>query len=1795
MSRPGRPEAVAYVVASVGFGFYSDGEVRAISAKRVTSAVMFDHLLRPAPDGLYDPAMGPLDHHATCATCRQSYVHCPGHFGHIELALPVYNPLVFPVLLKLLRATCLACHRFKMPKPQRDPACCGVNTLECRCAQVERYAQMLELIARGQLDEASMVVASKAKGAGAPGDDSGDGQDEDDEDEAGTAAASEEVSGQRSEAFAVMQPATTHSVAAAKGVVREFLAGMPRTVCGNCRASNPLVRKEGATKLFQMPLTAKGLESNELNKIVRAHLDLLWRNELNICSLIWTSHSGPAPQASGQPVNGDGRASSPAAFFLQALLVPPNRFRPVNKVNDSVLEHPQNVYFGKILQMNMVLTEIGRGEFKGYSGGDKLLEPKAEGEILVAPKPEEGVEDPVPVLSPAASKQLDSASLVQFIATWLNLQSTVNSLIDSSLSKNRDDTPGIKQHLEKKEGLFCMNMMGKRVNHACRSVISPDPYIQVNEIGIPPYFATRLTYPELVTPWNAEELRALVARGASEHPGATHVEDEKGNVVALQGMPQHKRLAIAKTLLSTPSARSGELVGASAGNNHLLRHSGKAVYRHLRDGDVLLVNRQPTLHKPGVMAHKAKVLKGEKTLRLHYANCNTYNADFDGDEMNVHFPQDAGRAEAAGIDHIVSATLLTMRGTLLDQAQYQQLLYAACIPSPTSSTLSDTAASVEIIYEGLMVPMPPAILKPQALWTGKQVELHMRAFHEHVMSTILKHLTGGMPPLSMSAKAKVAEQYWGSDCAEDTLVIIKDSELLIGALDKAQFGKFGLVHAFQELYGSTAAGRLLSTLSRLLTAFLQMHGFTCGVDDLMLKASAETERSAILESRTALVTSSTQRSWASLQKVIPSFYALCYFRDANSSKLKAALARQLRTRKEVARAQLDNRMTSALGRITSAATGMALPFGQLKPFPFNCMSLMTVTGAKGSTVNANQISALLGQQELEGKRVPRMVSGKTLPCFAPWDPSARAGGYIVDRFLTGLRPQEYFFHCMAGRDGLVDTTVKTSRSGYLQRCLVKNLESLKVNYDYTVRDCDSSVVQFRYGGDALDATKISYLTHFDFLLQNQALLDEQVGRKEVLQQGLDTSTRDLFEARALGDASAQPDEKQQSTTSDKVGREGAGAAAPGKAEQNGISHDIIGGQSRVLDECSPGACIGAVSSAFDGALKSFLAKQRKEKGSALRKPSTRRKFVTAMDLKYMLSLAAPGEPVGVLAAQSVGEPSTQMTLNTFHFAGRGEANVTLGIPRLREILMTAAKEIATPIMEVPLLPGKTREDGEKIAAGLRRLTIAEVMRRIEVREESQIAEMHLGGSNERSFFVRIYFHPLKHYPLELALSWQELEKAFEKQFIPRVQLAMRRAQARAQHGGSFIVVPAARSKGAATDREGGGDEEEGGDSLRKTRKAEGAANECADDEVDDEGGEDEGANAEKYRMQEKDDQEYDDADDEEERAIAAEAGGGAAGGEWVEDAAEDEVLDVEGQDPSKEVLAGQGGEGKAIAEVDSGQESEEDDSDQDLLDASSGGATAKRRKEGGEPGVASGGGREQENTKSLRKAQNKVLGAGRKRQAAASFDSTYLSNQEEGWCEVAFGTRLDTAAPMLHEVVENVAASVAVRATRGIERAAVLDALDADMPPRLQIEGLNFEGVWEFADFVDVNKLRTNHIAQVLGTYGVEAARATIVAETQKVFGMYGINVAGRHLELIADYMTFGGGFRACSRIGIESSPSPFLKMSFETAMHFLLDATLTGQTDHLESPSARIIVGRVADVGTGSFSLLQHYPEVKA
>jgi len=357
------------------------------------------------------------------------------------------------------------------------------------------------------------------------------------------------------------------------------------------------------------------------------------------------------------------------------------------------------------------------------------------------------------------------------------------------------------------------------------------------------------------------------------------------------------------------------------------------------------------------------------------------------------------------------------------------------------------------------------------LWSGKQV-----------ISTLLHELTAGLPPLSLDGKSKIPEKYWGENSGEGPF-LVRGNEFVWGVLEKNQFGNstFGLVHAIYELYSPEFAGRILTSLTRLLTFYLQTRcGFTCSMEDLVLTQNAEDARTQLLIE--------ADKAGAEAGK------GFAVGRDETQENTETAeptnpliikeMMRDRLLRDTAQTAKLDGIMKKVTHQHTSEVIARCLPSGQLKAFPHNNLSLMCVSGAKGSMVNFSQISCLLGQQELEGKRVPRMVSGRTLPSFEPYDLSARAGGFVMDRFLTGVRPQEYFFHCMAGREGLIDTAVKTANSGYLQRCLIKHLESLKVCYDQTVRNCDGSVVQFHYGEDGIDVMNCQFLKKFDFVLEN---------------------------------------------------------------------------------------------------------------------------------------------------------------------------------------------------------------------------------------------------------------------------------------------------------------------------------------------------------------------------------------------------------------------------------------------------------------------------------------------------------------------------------------------------------------------------------------------------------------------------------------------------------------------------------------------------------------------------------------
>ncbi|KAF1915984.1 hypothetical protein BDU57DRAFT_515812 [Ampelomyces quisqualis] len=1691
----------ASAIQRVEFGFLSTLDVRTLSVKRITNPTTFDSLLHPVAGGLHDASLGAfLDN--PCSTCGlTSFLGCPGHCGHIELPVPVYNLTFIDQLLRLLRGKCGYCHLFK---PERKKINALVSKLRLiRCGLVREANEMHEYV--------SDVTGETDKGRA---------QESDTEDEDETIISQQNNYVKRCMKRAGISSRDTRSAKekndtiadARRQVLKDFYAllGGAGKRCRNCRGINPTFRKDRGIKIFRRNLSAKEkIAMAQAEKRLQNPLDILATREAkarkqpvhadegvadldpaseededieldNLDDGSLVAHEARTGQKSRTAVDpadssqeymttaevkaamillfehesdalrllyspyGSKSLTNVSAdmFFTEAVVVPPNRYRLEDKTGDSIAESPKNNLYKGILNACDAMRQISN-EIKGQEneGGYRR-------------------------------RNFDDLQ-----TQWVNLQGAVNALIDRDANPTQGraaitNADGIKQVLEKKEGLFRKNMMGKRVNFAARSVISPDPNIETNEIGVPPVFAIKLTYPEPVTNHNFYDLKEAVLNGPDKWPGAVAIENEAGQVVRLGKKNYEERLALANQLLAPSN---------SYGNGS----KNKKVHRHLNNGDVVIMNRQPTLHKPSMMAHRARVLPGEKTIRMHYANCNTYNADFDGDEMNMHFPQnELARAEAMTIadtdhqylsatagkplrgliqDHISMGVWITNKDTFFTREEYHQLLYACLRPEDGHTT------------SGRLETVDPTIWKPKPMWTGKQI-----------FTTVLKNIKPAeYQGLTLSSKSTTDAKHWGVN-REEGIIIIKDGELLTGIMDKSQIGPAGggFINGIYEAYGETIAGRALSIIGRLLTKLLHMRAFSCGVEDLIL--TEEGDKARIEELTKA-------------QKV--GFEVATKYVTMDSSKIDSMNPEFLRRMEAVLRDDskqhgLDMLTSTANGTISAAVTNTCLPSMLIKSFPKNQMQAMTGSGAKGSLVNANQISCNLGQQVLEGRRVPIMVSGKTLPCFKPFETSVRAGGYIVNRFLTGIRPQEYYFHMMAGREGLIDTAVKTSRSGYLQRCIVKGMEGLHVEYDTSVRDSDGTMVQFLYGEDGLDTTKQKYLNDFKFQAQNFLSLAQALQTQE-----------------AFGRVWS-PEASEHNKKATKKARKG-----------NFLAMDPV------TSLYTPSRHSGSTSESFLQAKRDYcetnpdkLLKNKKKdpEGEILKKS-----FEQMLDLKYLRSLIEPGEAVGVVAGQSIGEPSTQMTLNTFHLAGHAAKNVTLGIPRLREIVMTASANISTPGMQLYPHAELSKEDNDRFAKSITRLPLAAVLDKVTVTETTG---QGIQFTQARSYKVRLDFYPAKEYTQEYAIKVRDVAESIEQRFCPRLQKVIR---ADLKKKGENRSLSTAKSSGAVpTIGESYGTIEQ--QTAHEADNAAAADKEGGPEDDDSDDGEGEGdATHNKQRGRREDSIGYENPE-EEEQAINDALNGDEAP---EADAGEDEAY---------------GGSPKPSRNTSPEPDSDDEDDDELLIPS--------------------------DEASDIRK--DRIINK-------CSDISDFTFDEKKGaFCEITFEFASSTPKLLMLHHVEAAATFATIHVIPGITSA--LYTTGKDVPePLIMTEGSNLLAMREYSHIIDVNRIFTNDIVSMLNLYGVEACRATIVREMHAVFAGHGISVDLRHLNLIADTMTKGGGFTPFNRIGLKGNVSPFMKMSFETTVGFLKDAVLEKDWDDLSNPSARIVVGRLGKLGTGAFDVL--------
>lgn len=581
---------------------------------------------------------------------------------------------------------------------------------------------------------------------------------------------------------------------------------------------------------------------------------------------------------------------------------------------------------------------------------------------------------------------------------WDLLQYHVTTFFDNNISRipparHRSGQPlkTITERIKGKEGRIRANLAGKRVNYSARTVVSPDPYIKINEIGVPFEIARIITVAESVNTQNLEFVKKLVMSGG-EYPGANYVI-----------RPDGRRKKITEDLKDEICAEI---------------QPGYKIERHLRDGDIVLINRHPTLHKQGLMAHYVRVLPG-RTFRLHPAAAKPYNADYDGDEVNLHSPQTEEALSEA-------KTLLDINHNIISSKNNVNLV----------GTIADAVTGAYILGNEKF----------------DKSEADQLLFSSNIINRESKKEISGKEIFSQvlpkNSKIKIPN------------VIISSTSF--GAEDGQ------MVKSLDREYGREVTIDSINNAFLLGTQYLTRRGYTLSLQDLNVSQKVKDLTSVILEN-----------AEKKTEEVI---------NDYKNEKLESLPGQTTKETSETKILQILNEVRTEVGKIVKDNIVQDSNINQ-----------MITPGAAGSILNITQIGCCVGQQALWGKRINFGYTDRTLSFFDKGDLSPKSKGFIKKPFFDGLNPSEFFFGAITGRDSLMDTALRTPKSGYLYRRLVYALQDLKVEYDGTVRDASEKIVQFRYGDDGKDVSKLH-------LVDDQVVPGEAVG---------------VITAQSFGEASTQ--------------------------------------------------------------------------------------------------------------------------------------------------------------------------------------------------------------------------------------------------------------------------------------------------------------------------------------------------------------------------------------------------------------------------------------------------------------------------------------------------------------------------------------------------------------------------------------------------------------------------------------------------------------------------------------------------
>jgi DNA-directed RNA polymerase II subunit RPB1 len=1148
------------LINGIQFTVMSPDEIRRTSVAEIVSTDTFSGN-EPVIGGLFDNRMGVIEHNKICKTCEQKNTFCPGHFGHIELAKPLFYIQFFDMVRKILKCVCWRCSKLLV----------DVSNYEVQSIVNKK-------ISRQKKFELIYKMCSKIKRCG-----------------------QENVDG-----------------------------------CG-AKLPNKITKE----KIGKICMEWKENNEDEIKK-------QLFNADEILMILKGITNEDAELMGMGKDYN------RPEWLICTVFPVPPPSVRP--SVRNDTGQRCEDDLTHKLC--DIVKT-------------NNMLKQKIE--------------------KNATKEQMEYwAILLQYhISTFVD-----NQLPGVAPAKQRTGRPlrSLTERLKSKEGRIRGNLMGKRVDFSARSVITPDPGISIDELGVPIKIAMNITFPEVVNLYNRKKMLQLIQNGPDVYPGAKYIRKHKENYRTIR--------------LKNIDTTMIELL------------NGDIVDRHLQNGDYVLFNRQPSLHKMSMMAHKVRVMPYD-TFRLNVCVTPSYNADYDGDEMNMHVPQS-----------------LQTENELIQLAAVPTQIISPRDAKPIISIVQDIALGVyRITHDHVMLSQKHFfnILCNTSKFSGtfesskfKDEYGTPRWSGKQLISTIIP------PNVNIKVGNKSfdpADKEYPYD--DKNYVRIENGNLNQGILDKKIYQDMtnGLIHTVYNENGPTECINVFDNTQKMICDWLVYDGFSVGISDLLIDDTTS--------DRLKEVTSNLKTDvYSEIRKIHQGEF------ENNSIKTNADAFEDIVN-------NLLNEATQKIGKI-----------GMDNIDDDNRMLNMIKSGSKGNTINLVQMVGCLGQQSVEGKRINFGFENRTLPHFTKYDDGPESRGFVESSFVKGLTPQEFFFHAMGGREGLIDTAVKTSETGYIQRKLVKAMEDCKINFDMSVRNASGNIIQFLYGEDGMNSIKLEnhkicyidydvkkmekeyLITHGDMLenLLDKMTTAEFYGTKDwsekmyvyyhMVCRDKEYFVEKMFKGK-MESKVVYPIAFQRLITYVVSVYDLANVKTPSDLNPLYVLKTI----EKLKEDLN-------VNRAKDGKkllgmlLRCFL----NPKALIMKYNMTKDAFdyiVQKIKIKFYDAIAPPSEMVGVVAAQSIGEPCTQLTLNTFHLSGVASASKAVrGVPRIKELL-SVSKNMKAPSCIIYMkkeLSGEF-EKAQHLLNTIEITHIKDIIKTSDIYFEPNIGVTTVGNDNE---FLKFY-------------------------------------------------------------------------------------------------------------------------------------------------------------------------------------------------------------------------------------------------------------------------------------------------------------------------------------------------------------------------------------------------------------------------------------------------------------------------